>query len=276
MRTRLIALTVLAICAAAAGVSLASHDTSAANSQEVAGGEERFTNYVQPTGPEITPQVAAEKAIQHVYDTEGPDARASIAATVEVAHSTEAVAAAVQEGVPPAEAQTVGSDAEQTELRQSTVYLVVMRGAFAPLVPTPRGKSGPTGNIFSMIVDAHTGFVLGLQLGGAAPRMAELGPVTLLTVDAPSIASAAVRASTKGMLLGTVYRGKAPAVGWRTVVRSGNHKVTRRTSSRGGFFFELQPGTYTLSAYRPSGKLCGRRTETIKRRHNTFVTLQCK
>ena len=276
MRTRLIALMVLAICAAAAGVSLAGHDTTVANSQEVAGGEERFTNYVQPSGPEITPQVAAEKAIQHVYDTEGSGAGASIAPTVEVAPSTEAVAAAVQEGKTPAEAQTVGSDAEQTELRQSAVYLVVMRGAFAPVVPTPRGKPGPTGSIFSMIVDAHTGFVLGLQLGGAAPRMAELGPVALITVETSTIASAAVRASTKGMLLGIVYRGKAPAVGWRTVVRSGHHKVTKSTSSHGGFFFELQPGTYTLSAYRPNGKLCSRRTEAIKRRHNTFVTLQCK
>lgn len=269
MKIRLVALMLLMTC-------VATVDTAARGQGTTSTGE-RFTTYVQPTGAEITPQAASEKAIQHVFDTEG-DRTSSLSTTVEVAHSNYAAAIAVQEGQKVAEAQTIGSDAEQTEMRQSTVYLVAMRGAFFPLVPTPRGRPQPQGNIFSMVVNAHTGWIMSEQLGGEPPKMAELGPVTMLTVGTTSgVATTARRLNPKvGMLLGTVYQNKSPAAGWRTVVRSGRRTMTKHTGPQGGFYYQLPPGKYTVSAYRPGGKLCDKRTEKIKRRHNTYVTLQCK
>jgi hypothetical protein len=95
---------------------------------------------------------------------------------------------AIENGQQPTEAITTGSDPEQTELLTSSVYLVEMKGQFSPAVPTPQNATAPHGSTVALTLDAHTGFMMGLQVGGA-PSIAALGPVAAVSVTAGSPAA---------------------------------------------------------------------------------------
>ena len=269
MRTKLVALALLLAVGVVAGT------VGTAQSQAPASPTgERFTNYTAPTGPELSPQEAAAKAVQRVLDTEREGHPAAISGVIEVAHSTEAVAAAVQEGLAPADAQTVGSDAEQTEIHQAPAYLVVMHGQFALNVPKPPGKPGPRGTVLSMVVDAHTGWVVALQLGGETPKTSDLGPVTSVPVEATAVAARFVNPRS-GVLSGSVTAGRKVGAHWRTTVRAAGFKRSKRTGAQGGFSYVLAPGRYRVSAFRPNGRLCASKVKTIGPRQRVYVALHC-
>ena len=249
--------------------------------------EERFTNYRQPTGPELSPQEAMEKGVQLALGLEpvaSPLAStlASGTVTVQAVHSTIGEVRAVEAGESPSNGAKVGSDAEQTEVLTSTVYVVMLIGGrFTPNVPTPHTATiAPHGNYILLTVDAHTGMMTGLQVGPSAPNISALGPVTTFTVGAGSgVAFAAKQlAPNRGYLYGTVYSGKKPARKALVTVTNSRHKLVTRaqTTSTGGFRFSLLAGQYTVTARTPSGTSCRSRTEKIIRRRNMFMTLHCK
>jgi len=261
-------------------ISLLTADGSADTSAAVT--EERFTNYRQPTGPELTPQEAAEKAVQRVLTLErpsSPSARslASGEVSVEVAHSNLGVVRAVENGLQPAEAVTTGTDIEQSELLRSAAYLVKIVGQFSPMVPIPHKATAPRGSVMWLTLDAHTGFMLGLQLGGA-PNIAALGPVARFSFGVGSETATAAEPldQRRGLLIGTVYRFGNPVKGWRIVVVSGRTRDSSRSAITGSFAFHLLPGTYSVTALGPRRTLCARRTVRIFRRHNSYIALRCQ
>lgn len=272
-----IAVALALVCATVAFAAGGSADTPAVK-------EERFTTYREPTGPELTPQEAMEKAVQRVLMLEQSasplaEALSSRAVAVDVTHSNLASVRAVEQGRQPSEAITTGSDIEQTELLRSAVYLVRMTGQFRPDVPRPRDATAPHGSVILVTLDAHTGVMIGLQLGGT-PDIPALGPVVRFSIGTGSDSGSATVAEPldqrRGLLLGTVFHYGKPARGWRIVVASGQEHSSATTTGEGGFVFHLLPGTYAVRAFSPKGTPCAKRTEQIFRRHNSYVALQCK
>lgn len=277
-KSRLLGCIVAAVTLAGATVGVAAGGS--ADTPAVKG--ERFTNYREPTGPELTSHEAMEKAVQRVLTLERSasplaEALSSRTVTVDVAHSNLAAVRAVEQGRPPSEAVTVGSDIEQTELLRSAVYLVRMIGQFRPEVPMPHNATAPHGSVILLTLDAHTGFMIGLQLGGT-PDIGTLGPVVRFSIGTGSGTATVAEPldQRRGLLLGTVYHSGKPARGWRIVVASGREHDSATTTSEGGFAFHLLPGTYTVRAFGPRGTACAEQTERIFRRHNSYVALQCR
>jgi hypothetical protein len=254
---------------------------SSANTGNTAVTEERFTNYRQPGGPELSPQEAASRAIQRVLALERPSSPlakilASGKVIVDVAHSNLATVRAIENGRASTEAITTGSDAEQTELLRSAVYLVKLVGEFSPNVPIPHTATPPRSTVIWLTLDVHTGFMLGLQLGGA-PDIAALGPVASFTfgADRTTVTTAEPLDQRRGLLIGTLYRADRPAKGWRIIAVSRGTRVASESSSTGGFVFHLLPGKYRLRAVSPVGTRCVSRTVSIRRRRNSYVALRC-
>ncbi len=279
MRTRMtVAAASVALCVVAVIV------TAGGASAGISTPEERFTNYRQPTGPEITATEAMEKGVQlalGLQPAESPLAAslASGTTTVEVVHSTLAEVRAVEEGEPPSAAVKVGSDAEQTELLTSTVYAVELTGQFTPNVSRPpKVKTPPSGTFLLLKIDAHTGNMLGLEVGPTPPDIAALGPISTFTIGTGAgSGSISLFPSKRGVLLGTVFSGHKHVAHALVTVSDRHHRTvaTTRTSSAGGFRLSLHIGTYIVSARTRSGRACSKRKVTILRRRNTYSTLQC-
>jgi hypothetical protein len=246
--------------------------------------EERFTDYRQPAGPEMTPQDAIERGVQLALLGEpgaSPLARtlASGSTTVETARGNLATVRALEAGEPASSALTTGSDPEQTELVRSSVYLVTLQGQFTPAVSVPRGTTVlPHGNTLALTIDAHTGFRIGLQVGPTVPDVSDLGPVTKLTIGTGSGGAIAATRLQGGLLFGNAYMAGKPAAGARIVVTgSAKRSLKRSRASRlGGFAFQLAAGTYTVSVLSAGGKACATKSEKIRRHVNTYVSLRCR
>jgi hypothetical protein len=221
------------------------------------------------------------KAVQralHLERADSPLADTLMSGTtnVEVAHGNLATVRAVEQGRRASEAATVGSDIEQTELLRSAVYLVKMKGEFTPAVPMPHGGIAPHGTVLSLILDAHTGFMMGLQLGGN-PDLAGLGTVTKFRIGTGTRTAVTGRFDpADGLLLGSLYgpSGK-PAGGSRVMVTSGHRHTLVTTTSKAGFALHLPAGRYAVAALRSDGTRCVERTERISRHHDSFAALEC-
>jgi hypothetical protein len=210
------------------------------------------------------------------------------------AHADFAAAAAVAEFKEPSEAQ-YGGPADIAEWRRSSAYIIAMRSTtgalFKPSVPTPRGRSGPSGKVMVVILDSHTGFREGEYIGPKMPTLSRLGVVTNTDVPAEGEPSTAQTASERtrplgknvGQLFGRLLAGGSPKAGWAVLIaRSAGALVRRaqlvRTTSRaeGRFYARLDSGDYAIAARRPNGMLCGRRSVRVHRHPiQTSVVLRC-
>jgi hypothetical protein len=242
-------------------------------------------NYQVPAGPEMTPSAAADSVI--------PFARAAGQfgeLTVSTTHSTFAQAQAVVESRSSRTAN-VGGVSEIAEWRQSPVYLVELKtttsgGEFTPNVPVPQGRTGPSGEVMALILDAHTGAIEGRHIGSAALALSELGPVATTYVPAESAtafaASARARERAPGLVFGKLYvRGHLKS-GWRIVIADSRVSLTKHptttlfTGSGGLFTTRLHPGKYAIGASaRSARKLCGVRSLTVPRSGASTVTVRC-
>jgi hypothetical protein len=90
----------------------------------------------------------------------------------------------------------------------------------------------------------------------------------------------------RGYIAGRVVDGKhhRPADNWRVLVLKRHHArrvevialPTMHTSPSGAFSMSLSPGTYTIGAERPNGKLCGARTVRVIDRKTVHAVLRCR
>lgn len=286
MISKRISLTLLASLVMICAAVLLTHNSAKAQSEEPA--NERFTGYQTPTGPELEPLAAASSAANTYARQAGQDGELE----VKTAHGTFAQAQAVLEEKAPSQA-AVGGTPEIAEWRASPAYLVVIEATapnatFTPNVPTPPGRTGPSGKVMGLILESHTGFVEGRYVGPNAPKLSELGPVASTTL--PAVTSTAEAASLRakgipsklGELAGKVYgAGHRLVKGWRVLIGHphtalGQHAIAaRRTDHGGGFSFQFPAGQYLVAAQRPNGKLCGVRTARIVQRAETHIVLTC-
>jgi hypothetical protein len=267
-----------------------------AKGAEAPASETRATSYRAPTGPEITPTEAVAIATSQARNAESPACNETgcylSGFTVATAHGLFGQAQAVAERRSPRTAQLVQGNPEMDEWQQSSAYLVVMESntPFTLDVSHPRKQPAPSGNVFSMIVDAHTGFVEGRTLGPEAPDAAALGPVIASTAAREAVASdsrpegtvavaarGGVRPGEYVRLKGQVHLTKGAARGWRVVVGRNIAKpeYTKNANSSGRFTVRVRFGTYQIAAQRPKDGLCGKRTVTLPRHSKPHITLHC-
>jgi hypothetical protein len=242
--------------------------------------ETRMTSYRTPTGPELTARAATDRVVtEFAREDGGVLGPLSVTTT----HSTFAAAQAVVNAEPPSAAVT-GGPADITEWRNSPVYTVVMRAApgetFKPNVSVPRGDEGPTGQVMSVIIDAHTGQRESLNLEPRVPsRLSELGTAIQGEYPAVSAAQAAsLPSGNVGFLVGQLYVSNKPAAGRYVFV--GSQPMPRlstrhKTGQHGVFSFRLAPGRYYVKAGKPNDGFCGATKVTVARHKYTKVNLHC-
>jgi hypothetical protein len=207
-------------------------------------------SYQAPTGPELPPE-----RIEQLASTRAQAAGEGEPVTMELVHTTFAEANA---WMSPHGGGPIGSTPESQEWLRSTVYLVLMRGAFYWTGPIPQRAKVPRATTLTLIFDAHTGFDEVTGLGNAPPDLSRLGPVTSLVASADGIDAFPLN---DGQVQGTVRHHRKPAAGLQVVVRQSQTIVaTRTTLAAGGFYLRLPAGTYLLNARTPRGGRCGSRT----------------
>jgi hypothetical protein len=242
---------------------------------------ERFTNYIAPTGQEMTPE-----QVQSVAVLAARRAGETGAIHLTQTRSNFARAHAVLMGGKPSEADESGP-AERAEEMRSGVWVSVMTAidgtAFSPNVPTPRGHVGPSGQVMVIVTDAHTGFIKERYLGPAAPDVSLLGPELNATIPAVTgteaagtARAAAVRSNPK---LGFIEGRLIPARVGRLVTLRDTHGHVVDTAKSRAANTESRAGTFTLREseghYVISAPRCGRLSLHIRARHTSVVTLHC-
>ncbi len=265
---------------AAAAALLVTGGHSRARAAGAAG--ERFTNYVAPTGVQMTAldaQAVALRSARMAHPGGG--------LTLTTAHSTFARAHALLMDGAPSSADESGPAERAEEMRSSVWVTSVAAGAggsFSPVAPVPRGRRGPSGGVMVVVTDAHTGFVKEEYVGPTAPDVGLLGTTETTTAGAVEAAvarsarraQASVRATPRlGAILGRVRPGR---VGWPVTLATveGRRLGTRRTlaagaeTAAGAFAFRELEGRYVLSAPR-----CRRTKVHVRARATTNVVLSC-
>jgi hypothetical protein len=252
---------------------------------------ERLTDYRAPTGPELSVDAVAAKALQHARA-----AHEAGALKMTIGHGTFGEAHAALEGRSPSQAVstetvnvlhndgtiTAGHDAEIEEWRQSAAYLIVMTGSkFTPAAPVPRGRKGPSGKVMGLVLDSHTGFVEEEYVGETAPKqVSEVHTVATKSVAAESQAAhVALRPNPRwGLLVGHLYVQHVLAPGWRVLIgRHLKHPVmTATTTADGTFELRAVAGQYLVAAKRPDGRLCGAVRARIVRHAEEHIAIECR
>ncbi len=156
------------------------------------------------------------------------------------------------------------------------VVLVVMHGHFTLNdARVPPGYPAPTGAVLDLVIDAHTGGVIGRAL-----------PITQQQGGLP-LASVASWKAARGVIVGRLYvaggppsrsrghRGPIPSAGSGVVVTNISGKVVARTmtAKSGRFRIRIKPGRY-LVAGTLSG-LCKRNAVTVRAGKQTSTRLSC-
>jgi hypothetical protein len=243
---------------------------------------ERLTNYIPPTGPEMT-----SEQVQSVAVLAARRAGESGVLHLTQVKSNFAHAHAVLMGEDPSVADESGTSERAEEMR-SYVWVSVMTTAdgtlFSPNVPTPRGHAGPTGQAMAIVTDAHTGFIKERYLGPVVPDIALLGQGVNTTIPAATgteagtaRAAGALRREPKrgGLIVGKLVPAR---VGRLVTLRDTHGHVVDSMKSlakgteaiAGGFSLRAPEGRYVVSAPH-----CGRRSLDIRGRHTLNVTLRC-
>jgi hypothetical protein len=241
---------------------------------------ERMTSYRAHTGPELTPTEATNIAVS-LYARD--DGKVFGALDVVTVHANLAENLAVAEGHTVTDA-IYGGPADVAEWRLSPTYLVSMRApagsSFSPNVPHPPSTSPPTGSVMTVILDAHTGWRVSMNLEQSMPpSIDELGPQLHTQIGAiTSFARiAGPPLGNVGEVSGYVAVKKHREAGWKVTARRKGTTVQVRRASKGGVFvFRLTPGTYTLSAVSGRGRRCGSRKVKILRHRETTANLICR
>ena len=240
---------------------------------------ERFTSYIAPTGPEMKLEQVQSLAVLAAR-------RAGETGTIHLTQvqSNFAHAHVVLMGEKPSEAAADESGpAERAEEMRSSVWVSMMTAtdgsSFSPNVPTPRGHTGPSGQVMVIVTDAHTGFIKERYLGPQAPDLSLLGPELNTTIPAEEVVGTARAATMLNPKLGSIQGRLSPArVGRLVTLRDAHGRVVHTTRSvaastetrAGSFGFRALEGHYVISAPH-----CGRLSLHIRGLHVSAVTLHC-
>ena len=275
---------------AAALVTLETVGTSADVGTTAPPSQAGFAAYVPASGPELTATAVGRLALG--YARSAGDATPS---EVTATPSTFSSAQAVMDPSSALPLQTSATDAVDGSWLGSPAYLVVMHGHFVANLPVPEGHPLPSGPVYALILDAHTGFPEGRYLGRTAPDPSTLGPVTEIVLDGRPIAEVARlprravgsaiegRVSAGAVSRGNIRRVGSPAIGWRVVVLAAgesirsSHVLASGVTGRGGrFVIPIGPGRYLVDAHLPNGTICLSGVDVrVAPGRRTYVELGC-
>lgn len=156
------------------------------------------------------------------------------------------------------------------------VSLVVMHGAFTLQdAPVPPGIPAPKGSVFDVIIDEHTGAVMGRALPSPSDLAASL----------PLATTASMKVGNDGIIVGTLGIGGGPptrrhltrslAKHVRVVVTSVAHTVVARTmtGSNGRFSVRIRPGHYLVAGI--ASQVCPASRVTVRPRAIVSTRLTC-
>jgi hypothetical protein len=239
------------------------------------GSSDPFASYVAPTGPDISePQVLA-------------------AATMEAKRAGEqSPAVSVGTGTLEAAMRTVDSSFTRPEqsgspgyaaLMNSAVELVAMTGQFTlPDARVPPGAPAPKGNVLDLIIDAHTGGLIGRVLPTPEAQLAQTAAGRVAVASRAHITLHAVTASAvTGAISGQLFvsggppseGGTRPGQGFKVVATDATHIAgSARTGSKGRFTLRLRPGSYMVSG---TGAVCLKKAVRVRSGKTTAVRLTC-
>jgi hypothetical protein len=163
-------------------------------------------------------------------------------------------------------------------LMNSSVDLVAMTGQFTLLdARVPIGAAAPKGNVLDLIIDAHTGALIGRALPTPEAQLAQAGIGPTAVASRVRIALHAVTGTVSGQLF---LSGGPPSSGgtrpgdrFRVVATAGSHTVgSTRTGSKGRFTLRLRPGSYVVSG---AGADCLKKPVRVRSGKTTNVKLAC-
>jgi hypothetical protein len=243
---------------------------AAPGSDNVVGSPDPFGSYVAVTGPEISQsQILA------------------LATTAAQRAGEETPGVSIGTGTLEAAMRTVDSSFARPEpngsrgysaMMDSPVDLVAMTGQFTLLdARVPIGAPAPKGNVLDLIVDAHTGALIGRALPTPEAQLAQAGIGPTAVAARVRIALHAVTGSVSGQLF--VSGGPPPVSGTRpgdrfkVVATKGPQIVSStRTGSKGRFTLRLRPGSYMVSG---AGADCLKKPVRVRSGKTTSVKLAC-
>jgi hypothetical protein len=127
-----------------------------------------FASYAQPTGPELS-----DSSMRSVALREAARAGDSKPSRMTGANATYDDAA---KALDPGATRSPPSSEREASYRQSAVVVVVLHGHFTLKASTPAGRRAPSGQVLSIVIDAHTGLVEFRAIEESEPELAQLGP----------------------------------------------------------------------------------------------------
>jgi hypothetical protein len=183
--------------------------------------------------------------------------------------------------IDPSDATTEPTDPGLRSQLERPVDLVVMTGHFTlGGVSVPLGGGVPVGEVLDLVIDSHSGEVVGraLPLPGqqSASRAAATNGagrrIALHTVPRLNTGPSAVKSAPAplGRVVG-VWKGKGRIVAFR-----GKTVLFRtRPGPNGRFVLPLIPGEYEVAVKRPSGRYCPAKHVVVQAEREIEVTLTC-
>jgi len=223
--------------------------------------------YTAPTGPEL-----GVPAIEAIAIKEAQSAGEPRPTQIVMAQGTFAALAAVMEL--SANVQSSSNPTVAAWLN-TPAYLVQMHGQFSPTrVPVPPGRHAPTGRVYEVILDAHTGVRLGRSVGAEA-ESPDLGALGLGSAQASIVHEIPLGALNRGLIAGIVH-GKGIAKR-RVFAFQAHRKIAATITDRHGrFFFRLHYGLYRVVVRRPNGSACASKRITVRPLVASYVGLSCR
>jgi hypothetical protein len=265
-KRRLVVVMVLAGAALFAAVQVLS--ASAGPSQATPA--DPFAGYVTPSGPDIPLERVVALADARSAEAGQPDPPMS-----EGKGTLEAAMRTIDRSTNLTEQTSRGYRA----MLATPVDLVVMQGRFTlgdALVPA--GRPMPTGSVLDLVIDSHTGAVIGRAL--PTPEQQQQNE----SVPLASIASRGLIAVHKvtGVIAGRLYASGGPARAghglrpgdrFAVVVTRGARTLAKTTTTRlGAFRIQIAPGRYELVGR--TGR-CKATKVVVKSGKTTHATLYC-
>jgi hypothetical protein len=242
--------------------------TASAGTSTASPAPDPFASYVVPTGPELPLE-----RIEGIATAQASRAGESTPAEISVGKGSLEDA---MRSVDPSTSVSGASSPGYRAMLATPVDLVVMHGHFTLNdAHVPRGVQAPGGPVLDLIIDAHTGFVIGRALPD--PSLQQTG-----------LALARVASSTplvNGVIAGRLSLGGGPpflrhrrvASDHIAVVATRGSQVVARTTTRraGVFSIRISPGIYQIAAKLPSGQRCAAVSVVVRPRKTSHTGIVC-
>jgi hypothetical protein len=160
---------------------------------------------------------------------------------------------------------------------RAPAFLVVLEGQrFAPSERLKRGAAEKMGSVMVLILDAHTGARLGLEIGGnlTAPDVAALPEHASYVAAAESTVARAASHPEQRPVNGSV---EGTVKGAREVVLFHGQGIAARALPRRGRFriAHVREGRYEIAGRRRTGGYCRRHSVTVLVHQATHVAVRC-